>query len=453
MTHLQIVVLGAGEVGFDVAQMLSREDHDVVVVDASAEPLDRVGSRLDVLTIHGHGTSADVLREARAQNADLIVAVTSVDEVNIIACMLAKRMGARVTIARVRSGEYSQRGAVLKSSDLGIDKLIYPSESTAEEIIRLIRRASATDVLNFASNRLQLVGIRLDETCPLLWKPINEIAKETTDFRFRVMGISRGVRTIVPHGEDRLHKNDQVFVLIRPEDYSKMVSLFGKTDDKVHELMILGGTLIGARVAQSLSGDKRIRVKLLESDRARAEQLADELKKVLVIHGEASDLDLLAAEGITEMDAFVAVRDDEASNLVTCLMAKHLGVPKTVALLSTAAYLPVSQRIGIDASVNKKLAVSREVLRFLRAKHVLSLATVHGLDAEILELQVGAHAPVSKGSLREQERLEGIVIGAVITDAGVEIAAGDTVLKEGDRSIVFSLPSRVSDVERLFQAN
>ncbi|HUF11018.1 MAG TPA: Trk system potassium transporter TrkA [Rhodothermales bacterium] len=447
---MRIIVLGAGEVGFDVAQMLSRESHDVIVVDESAEPLENVRSRLDVLTIQGNGTSAAVLKQAGADSADLLIAVTSIDEVNVISCMLADRMGARVTVARVRSGEFSRRDSVLSAAELGIDLIIHPEDSTAEEIVRLIRRASATDVLNFGDDRLQLVGVRIGETSPVMYRSLEDISVGAPNVQFRVMGIQRGMRTIIPRGSERIHKNDQVFVLVRTNDFSAVATVFGVSDAKVQDVMVLGGTQVGARVAALLSSEKGMRVKLIESDRAVAEELAAELPSVLVIHGEGSDVDLLATEGIMDMDAFIAVKNDEASNLVTCLIAKHLGVSKTVALLSTAAYIPISQRIGIDSAVNKKRSVAAEVLRFLRGKHVLSLATVPGLDVEVLELKAGEGSRITRGPMSETRMPDGILIGAVVRPHDVEVATGGTLVHAGDRVIVFALPALIADVEKLF---
>lgn len=447
---MRIIVLGAGEVGFDVAQMLSRENHDVVVVDEAAEALESVRSRLDVMTIQGNGTSAEVLSLAGAQSTDLLIAVTSVDEVNVISCMVADRMGAKVTVARVRSGEFSRRDSVLSASDLGIDLIIHPEDSTADEIVRLIRRASATDVLNFGNGQLQLIGIRISENSPLLYRSLQDVSMNASNVQFRVMGIQRGLGTIIPRGSERIHKNDQVFVLVRTEDFSAVAGVFGVSDAKIQDVMILGGTQVGARVASLLSAEKGMRVKLIEPNRLLAEELAANLPGVLVIHGEGSDMDLLATEGITDMDAFIAVKNEEASNLVTCLIAKHLGVNKTVALLSTAAYLPISQRIGIDSAVNKKRSVAAEVLRFLRGKHVLSLATVPGLDAEILELKAAEGSRITRGPVAEIKMSEGILIGAVVRPSDVAVATGGTVVHGGDRVIVFALPSMIGEVERLF---
>lgn len=447
---MRILVVGAGEVGQEVARLLSTEGHDVVVIDQDGKTLERVSARMDVLTIQGNATSADVLKEAGIKRADMLIAVTSTDEVNIIACMMAERLGVKTTIARVRSAEFRKASSVLKASDLGISLIIHPEESTANEIVRLLRRAGATDALQLAGGRMLLIGMRIPADSPVLSMKLSEITLSVPDMKFLVAGISRGIRTIIPRGDERLHRYDQIFVLVAAEDSAKVAAAFGQHEVRIQHVMIFGGTPVGANVARKLSTEKGVRVKLVEPDRATAEQLAEALPGVLVIHGIASDLDLLVAEGIAEMDAFVAVRNDEASNLVTSLMAKHLGVFKTVALLSNPAYIPITQRIGLDAAVNVKLSVSREVLSFLRGQHVLSVATVDGLNTEVLELVPAPRAKVTKRPLKRLKLPYGILVGAVISGEEIEIATGDTHIQPGDQVIVFALPKRVHEVERLF---
>ncbi|MEM1270717.1 MAG: Trk system potassium transporter TrkA [Bacteroidota bacterium] len=447
---MRILVLGAGEVGREVARLLSSEDHDVTVVDQEAEALTFISSRLDVLTVQGNGTSVDVLREAGIEETDMMIAVTSVDEVNIIACMMAARMGVETTIARIRSGDFTGRGSVLKATDLGISLVIHPEESTANDIVRLLRRASATDVLQLADGRMLLMGLRVMPESSIVGRRLSELDEVMPDFAFRIAGISRGIRTILPRGNERVVQNDQIFLLAASEDCSRIVREMGHREAQIRDVMIFGGSSVGANAAHQLSQNRKMRVKLIEPDRERAEHLAEQLPDVLVIHGAASDLDIAVAEGIAEMDAFVAIRDDEASNLVSCLMAKHLGVHKTVALLSNAAYVPISQRIGIDAAVNMKLSVSKEILRFLRGNHVLSVATVHGLNAEVLELRAEAGSKVTKSPLRKLSIPHGVLLGARVSDHEIEIATGETQVEAGDRVIVFALPKRVKEIEKMF---
>ncbi|MEZ4699704.1 MAG: Trk system potassium transporter TrkA [Rhodothermales bacterium] len=448
---MRAIVIGAGEVGFDVARLLAMEQHDVTVVDFDAEALEAVRDRLDVMTVQGGGTSPEVLTQCGAQRADILIAVTTVDEVNIIACMMARRLGVETTVARVRSDVLAESGSVIQASDFGIDIIIHPEESAAAEVIRLIRRSSATDVLTFAEGRLHLVGMRLDAGSPAIGKSLLDLAHDLPELPFRIMGIARGIRTLIPRGNERLQKNDQIFALAQPKHMPHVARLLGKSESRIDKTMILGGTKIGARVAAQLSGEKHKRVKLVEPDREKAEQLARQLPDVMVIHGDATDIDLLAMEGLSEMDAFVAVTDDEESNLVSCLMAKHLGVSKTVALLSKSAYVPISQVIGLDAAVNKKLAISREIMRFLRGKHVLSVATVHGLDLEILEVEAHYRSPITRKPLADLSIPGDMLIGAIMRTSGeVEVAMGKTQIEPGDRAIIFVRPHFIGEAERYF---
>ena len=264
------------------------------------------------------------------------------------------------------------------------------------------------------------------------------------------MSIVRGARTILPGGGEKLRSGDQVFVMARPRDLPHVTRMLGKDESRLQHVMILGGTATGARIAQQLSQVKNKSVKLVESNRARAERLAELLPGVLVLNGDGTDIDLLAREGLGEMDAFVAVTEDEESNLVTCLIAKHLGVRKTVGLLSKSAYIPIAASIGLDAAVSKKLSVSREVLRYLRGKNVLSVGTVHGLDAEILELQAAPRSHATRAPLSEMRLPKGLLISAVIHANSVEIATGTTQINPGDRALVFVLPKSVDAAQKFF---
>lgn len=448
---MRAIVIGAGEVGFDVARLLALEQHDVTVLDIDAGALEAVRSRLDVMTVQGGGTSAEVLIECGAKQADILIAVTTIDEVNLIACMMGSRLGVGTTVARVRSDVVTRSQSVIQAMDFGIDILIHPEESTAEEVTRLIRRANATDVLTFGDGRLHLVGMRLDVHSPAIGMKLKAFTAQLPDMPFRVVGISRGIRTILPRGNETFQKNDQVFVLARPKHIPHVSKLLGKSEQRIQNVMILGGTKVGMLVARQLCERKFRSIKLVEPNRERAEQVARELKDVLVIHGDVADIDLLVAEGLAEMDAFVAVTNDEESNLVACLMAKHLGVQKTVALLSKGAYVPISQAIGLDAAVSKKLAISREILHFLRGKHVLSVATVHGLDVEILEIEANPRSPITRKPLAELKLPNDVIIGAVLHRKEAEVATGKTHIQPGDRVIVFVRSRFIPQAEHFFE--
>jgi len=453
---MRTIIVGAGDVGSDVARMLSLQRHDVTVIDIDTERVRRIRESLDVLAIRGSGTSARVLEQAGIGKADLLVAVTDVDEVNFLAAMLASRAGAAITIARVRSADMTGPDGIVDSSELGIDLIINPEESTAVEVVSLLRRAAASDIVELAGGSLNLLGLRVERDAAVVGRRLDEVVADATHLTFRVMGIARGSRTIIPRGEDRIQKDDQIFVLVERGMIPQVAYVFGKSAARLDHIMILGGSRVAGRVAAHLrEGHARRsgpRIVLVEPDEAVANQLAEELDGVLVLHGDPSDIDMLAREGIAEMDAFVAVTPDEESNLVSCLLAKHLGVRKTVAMLSKGAYIPISRSIGLDAAVSQKLAVSREVARFLRGTHVASVTTVLGLDAEVIEVLPGPGAPILRDQLKDQRLPEGLLVACVVHHNGqVEIATGITQLREGERVIVFAMPHRVAAVEELFR--
>lgn len=447
---MRAIVVGAGDVGFDVARLLSLQQHDVTVVERDAARAGRVREALDVLVLEGSGTSAALLRRAGVAEADLVVAVTDVDEVNLVVAMLARRLGPPpTTIVRVRSDELTGEEATLDPGELGVDLLIRPEESTAAEVVALLRRAAASDVVDLAGGRLQLVGLRIESGNPVVGRRLEEIARAVPHLAFRVAGIARGARTLLPRGDERLQREDQVFVVIEAGQVPQVVHAFGKSGARLDRVMMLGGSPVAERIVARLGPFRRngLRLTIVEPDPARARRVAEAHERTLVLQGAPDDIDLLAREGLAEMDALVAVTPDEETNLVTSLLAKHLGVRKTVALLSKAAYVPLSRAIGLDAAVSTKLAVTREVMRFLRGTRVASVTTVLGLDAEILEFVVRPGAPATRGPLRTLRVPKGALVAAVVRDGTAEVATGSTHLRPGDRVTVFVLPGHGAEVE------
>ena len=450
---MKIVIIGAGEIGFDLANMLSTEKHDVVVLDSSKNALERAQESLDVLTIEGNATSARDLVKADVGSAAIVIAVTSVDEVNMIASMMSKRLGAEMTIARIRNDELSRPDTPLKSTDLGIDVIIHPELSAAQEIVKLIKRSSACDFINLADGKMQLIGIRLNKESPLNKITLQEYAQEFSDFPFRVVAIARAGRTIIPSGTTKLLALDQIFILAETQNIPKIIGTTGRKEDQINSIMIAGGTSIGSMIARILMKDKRRdwRIKLIEPDYETAKELADELDDILVLNGNPNDPNLLAIEGIKETDAFISVTEDEESNIISCLMAKHMEVGKTVALVSKADYIPLSQTIGLDAAINKKSSASNEIHRYVRRGRVISTTALQGIRAEVIELQAGPKSRVINKPIRKLNLPEGSVIGGILRDGNTEVATGNSVIQANDRVIIFCLPQAVEKMTQLFQ--
>lgn len=449
---MKIVIIGAGEIGYDLASVLSKEKHDVIVLDRDRECLDKVTENLDVLTHEGNATSAKDLVDTGVKDADILIAVTSIDEVNMIASMMSKRLGADMVIARIRSDELSRPNAPLKPTDLGIDVLIHPELSAAHEIVRLIKRASANDLVTLADGKMQMIGLRIGKQSPLVGKSLSEYASDYPDITFRVVAISRKGLTIIPKGDIRIQALDHIFILAKTEIIPEVVRTTGKPDIEIDRVMIAGGTAIGAMIARILSQEeKNWNIKLIEPDYDTAEELAKELKGVLVLNGNPTDPDLLATEGITDTDAFISVTDDEESNIISCLMAKHLEVKKTVALVSKSDYIPLSQTIGLDAAINKKTAASNEIHRHVRGGRVISVTALQGIKAEVIELQAALKSKVTKKPIRKINFPEGCVIGGILSNGSTTIATGNSQIQANDRVIIFCLPEAIDNITSLFK--
>ena len=446
---MQIVIAGLGDVGHHLARELSAESHDIIALDVDQQRLTYTDSMSDVLTINGSSTSLKTLRDAKVDKADLFVAVTSSEEANISSAILAKKLGAKKTIARIANAEYLSAQDQVDFKELGIDFMIYPEELAAHETVNLIKRTAATDLLEFEGGKLSVMGIRLEKNAPIIGKTLTEAAKEVPGIDFRIVAIYRNFRTIIPSGKDKFFANDQVFVITKPEGIDKILNLAGKGDLKFDNIMILGGSKIGRMVASLL--EDKMSVKLIESDEDKTFALAGDLPDTLVIHGDGRNIDLLAQEGIIDVDAFIAVTEDAETNIITCLMAKHLGVKKAIALVDKADYVPLTQTIGLDSLINKKLIAANNILQFIRRGAVLAQTVMEGIDAQIFEYNAQHNSPVTKKLIKDLDFPREAIIGGVIRNDESFIAVGDSQIQPGDKVIIFSLPAGIKKIEKLFK--
>ncbi len=447
---MKIVIVGGGEVGMHLGSVLAKENHDIIIIDKDPRVIARINEQLDVLALEGSGTSSDCMKQAGTHNADIVIAVTNSDEVNLITCMLANRMGAPRTVARISDTQYSKDNSILGPDAFHVDYVLNPELVAAQEIVRLIKRSEATDVLEFAGGKAQLLGIRLEANSPLINRKLKDLVKDHHHITFRAVAISRGLRTIVPSGNDVFKRGDQVFVMAHSDHIPEMLRLAGKQDKSFDKIMVLGGGRIGRNVATLLQKD--VSIKLIETNHERSLKLADELSDALIIEGDGTDIDLLATEGIMDMDAFIAVTNDEETNIISCLMAKHLGVMKSIALVDKLDYIPLAGTIGLDVAINKKLSAANLILKFIRKGLVVSVATLHGVDAEVIEMVVQEKSPVTKKKLSELHFPDGALVGCVTHNGSVTIPTGETQIFPDDTVVVFVLPRAIKEVEKFFGA-
>ena len=445
---MRILIVGAGAIGFQLSKRLSHDGYDITVVEVDARRVKRVSDQLDVLLVEGSGTSYRVLKQAGVEHADVVAAMTTCDEVNILACRLAKKAGVAITMARVRNPEFTDPDFVLSPEEMGVDVAIHPEKETAAAVVRLIRQSSANYAIEFEEGKVQIVGVRLDDHSPLLNAPLEEIGRRHGQPPVRIAAIKRKQQTIIPHGKDILVAGDQVFAVCQPSYTERFIELTGQEDIRIDNIMILGGGLIGQFIAAELGGDTR--VKIIESSVEKSWKIADNLPDTLVIQGDGTDLDLLATEGILDMDAFVAVTGDDENNIIATLLAQHLGVSRTIALVNRVSYLPITPTIGLDAVVSKQLLTVNAVQRYIRHRQVASIASLPGVDAECIEYIAAAGSKITKKPLKDISFPKNARIGAVTHGQEFIIPTGATHLEPGDRAVVFVMHHALNDVEKLF---
>lgn len=455
---MKAVIVGAGTVGQEVARMLAADKHEVTLFDESSDLLSRVHNRAEVRTIEGSFGSAKGLDDCEIRHADLLVAVTNNDEMNILTCLLADRLGFKGAKAvKVAAPEPYEKEKSWRKEDYGIEMLVKPEESITNQILRLIRRAGTTDIMSFADGKVQLVGIRLDQEGPV-GKTLMDLTEENKHLRFRIMAMQRNVMTLLPRGDTVLEYNDHLFIIVRAEDAPAVVKMMGKYEMQMQDLMILGGTPLASNTAVVLSQDrsgwlgrKGRQVKLIEPDLERANRLAEKYPDILVLYGKPNDTEFLENEGMHGSDAVIALTDDEALNMAITLRAKHMSVRKTIALLNNSLYVPMAHQIGLDAAVNADFSVARDILSFVRGQNVHTVATVHGLDLEVFEIEAQEKSPITKRLLMGLLLPRGVLIGAVIKGNDVLIATGETQVNAGDRVIVFALPHLIKEARYYFE--
>jgi len=445
---MNIIIAGDGEMGFHLAKMLHDEKHDITIVDPHEDLLKMLESHTDILTITGDSTSVSTLHKAKINKADLLISVLHDEQTNLITCILGKQLGAKQTIARINNTEYLFPSTKEIFKKQGVDELICPESIAADEIIALLKQTAATEIYNFSHGRLSLFLIKLDENALVLNKSLNDIANDNPQLNFRAVAIHRDSKTIIPRGDDIFKVNDLAYVITKPDGIHNLIQLGGKQRIEIKDVFIVGGGRIGRKTTARL--EKGINIKLVELDKARSQWLANDLERALVINGDARDLDLLNEEGIEDTDAFIAVTDSSETNILTCLHATKLGVKRTIALVENIDYIDISQNIGINTIINKKLITASYIVRFTMDAEVTSIKCLSGIDAEVLEFVASARSYVTKKPIHRLDIPKGAIIGGIVRGKKSFIAIGDFQIKEGDHVVVFALPGAIHKLDKLF---
>jgi len=447
---MKIIIAGAGQVGSHLAKMLSNEYHNLTIIDNDEARLNRVAESADVITVFGPPTSIKTLAYAGAAKADLFIAVSPAQEqdVNLISALLAKKMGSAKVTARINNDEYLQNENKLLFTEMGIDLLFYPEKIASHEIIDLLKQTGTSEFMDFSGGKLQLIVFRLDDGAPLIDKTMADYPV-VGEQQYHAVAISREGTTIIPRSNTRFKEHDLVFVISKRTGVQEVMSYSGKNNIDVKRLMIVGGGRIGEMVAKKLENSVDY-IKLIERRRERCDYLNEALDKTLVINGDARNTDLLIEEDVNDFDAFVAVTSSSETNILSCVMAKKMGVAKTIAEVENIDYIKLAEGMGVDAVINKKLITASRIFRFTLSNKVQSIKCLNGSDAEILEFIVNPNSEITRDKIRNLGFPKDAIIGGIIRGNDSFIALGDSEIKPYDRVVVFALPSALKKVNRFF---
>ncbi len=443
---MRAIVVGAGKVGFHIARQLTDEASDVVLIDTDEEALRPAQDLLDIMTVQGNGASARVLRQAGADGADLVVAVTEKDEVNVLACLVAKHYGAARTVARVRNPEYTEESRALAHNQLGIDLIINPELLAATSIVRLLRVPTAIEVGYFAGGAVEMIGLRANSPS-FVGKTLRELAFRSS----LVVALARDDEVVIPRGDTRIENGDLVYLIGQSGDFERTSLLSDRVPSRIRTVTIVGGGETGYAVAHALANGKSTgpSVKVIEKNPARARWLAEHLQNTLVIQGDGSGFDVLEAEQVRGSDALIAATGKDETNMLVAMVAKRLDVRETIIRLDREEYAGIAEAIGVHATVIPRLLTASTILKLLRRGKVQEIAFIQQGRAEVIDVIVSQGAPVTDKPLAQIDFPEGAIVGMLVRGRQAIIPHGSTQVQPGDRAVVFSIHAAVPAVERL----
>jgi len=443
---MKIIIIGAGKVGFTLAENLVVEDKDVTIIDKSTIALEKVEDNLDVMCIKGNGVSANVLIEAGVEDADLLIAVTGSDEINMVCCLTAKKLGVRQTVARVRDPEYADELSLIKDQ-LGLDFVINPEFAAAEEIARTLGFSSAINVERFASGRVRMVELKITSGLNIIGNRVSDMDKFAS-YPVIIGIIIRGDEVIIPKGEEKIKEDDIIYVIGKSSNIYSFCKLCGMYPEKIKNVMIMGGGRIAYYLYKLLTS-MNMNIKIIEINTEKCYELADALPGALIINSDGTEEQVLLSENARNMDGFVAITGIDEQNLMSSLIAKKMGVKKVVTKISRTNYINIVRELGIDSIISPKLITTNQILKYARGNALESLLKIAEGSVEILEFIVDADSSFSNKPIKSIEIVEDTIIATIVRKKEVVIPHGNDVIKSGDRIIVITKQKNISDLKEL----
>jgi len=448
---MKVVVIGMGEVGAYITEVLAKDRHDVLAVDLDSTRIEQISERMDVATLKGYGANPRTLRLAGVDQADLVVCATDSDEVNLIAALASKRLGATRTVARIQSGEYEDKFSEEDDEGLhygmfGIDMVVNSHILVAEEMFDIARSHGALDVHMFANNKIELAEVELPDDSAVLGIPLKDL---TLPEQTRVGAVIRNDRLFVPRGDDTLEAEDRVYLFGLTGRMDAVEDLFVH-GESAQQVIIFGGNVIGTHLSRQLA-KVGVDVTIIEPDRSQAERLSLELSRVNIVHGDGTDYEKLTEEAVGRADLYFAVTDDDENNMMSALLAKRLGTPRVCSVVYRHAYIEIYRQLGLDMAISPRQVAVDNILRYSRPAQIETVVHLGDGDAEVLEVIAALDSPITAGPLHKINVPKGVSIGAVLGLNGVQIANGNTVIEAGDTVVVLALESKRKAVSKLFK--
>ena len=444
---MRVIIVGAGEVGYNIAKFLASEKIDIVMIDRDGEKLRNISEELDIATIEGEGSDPSVFKEAGAKNADILIAVTNSDETNMIACLLGKALfNVKRRIARIRNPDYFFNKELLGKNYLDIDPAINPELETASAILRILEIPFATEVIEFEGGKVVVAGLKIPKQSKVNNKELKYL-RSIINKDFIIGIIERNEEIIVPRGEDVLKEGDIIYIPLKREEALEISQAFGIFAYPTKKVMIVGGGRIGYYIARAL--EEKVDVKIIEKNEEKCKFLSKHLKKSLILHGDGTDKQLLIEENIKDIDAYITVSGNDEMNIMAALLAKKLGAKKVIALVNKTDYIPLAYELGIQSVLSSRLLTASIILRYIRKGDVLSLTAVAENKVEIMEVLGSYKSSIINKALKDINFPKNAVIGAIVRGGEIIIPKGDDVIKEGDKLIIFALKDSIKNIENL----
>ena len=451
---MKVIVCGAGQVGFNITRYLAQEDNDITVVDQSPELIRKISDTLDVKAITGFASHPEVLARAGAADADLLIAVTQADEVNMVACQVAHSLFDVTTkIARIRQQGYlNPMWANLYSRDhMPIDVVISPEREVAEAIGRRLEVPGVFDMIPLADGRVKLIGVRCEKDCPIVNTPLRQLTQLFPDLNVVIIGLVRDNEAWIPSADDEMLPGDEVYFVAESDHVPRAMAAFGHEEAEARRLVIFGGGNIGQFLAQAIEkNNPSVNLKVIEADKARAEAAARTLKRSVVLEGDVLEADILEEANVGTAEAVVAVTNDDETNILASLLAKRLGSGRAITLVNSGAYAPLISSLGVDVAVSPRNITVSTILQHVRRGRIHSVNTLRDGFGELIEAEAMDTSGLIGKPLREAELPDDVILGSVVRENEVILPRGSTVVEVGDRIVLFARSEAVKEVEKMF---